>query len=234
MFSFLWVLTQSISTTSTGSFEEPSAYTRENNLRNAVCISKQGFNCAFQSRCYIFQIHFFFCKQKEVCSVAVSFRCFLKHVFELKRELKISSSCLAVWHPFLSATLSMTFPPVFFLAVSRRLPFDTWWNYHQIITELSGIPAEKINNSKHLFILIFPHSFYEPLQQVSVALSRPRLRVLMVTCGSTNCPLLGAVTSLPGAADRELAARSRRALDLGSAVLFLALKSKQEFCRRTA
>lgn len=60
MFSFLWVLTQSISTTSTGSFEEPSAYTRENNLRNAVCISKQGFNCAFQSRCYIFQIHFFF------------------------------------------------------------------------------------------------------------------------------------------------------------------------------
>lgn len=96
MFSFLWVLTQSISTTSTGSFEEPSAYTRENNLRNAVCISKQGFNCAFQSRCYIFQIHFFFCKQKEVCSVAVAFTCFLKHVFELKRELKISSSCLAV------------------------------------------------------------------------------------------------------------------------------------------
>lgn len=54
----------------------------------------------------------------------------------------------------------------------------------------------------------------------------------MVTCGSTNCPLIGAVTSLPGAADRELAARSRRVLDLGSAVLFLALKSKQEFCRR--
>lgn len=66
MFSFLSVLTQSISTTSTGSFsfEEPSAYTTENNLRNAVCISKQGFNCAFQSRCYIFQIHFFFVNRK--------------------------------------------------------------------------------------------------------------------------------------------------------------------------
>ena len=192
-----------------------SLYTAESNLRDAACISKQNCNCFLQSRCSMFQIEI-----SIILSVVISFGCFLKRIFVLKGLLKISSSFLVVLHSSVSLSLWH-----FHLNSPHCLSYllcDVVWNHYHIF-------HQKQNNSKLIFFFFL---FFFPLlsfkkSAVNRFCSIQESNVYFPGHPEVHfVPWHKAGSSLPVVLDWELTVSSCPVLNLGSAVLFLALKSK--------
>lgn len=129
----------------------------------------QNCNCFLRSRCSVFQMEI-----SITLSVAISFRCFLKHIFVLKGLLKISSSFLVVLHSSVSLYLwhfHLNFPHCLLYLLR-----DVVWNHYQIF-------HQKQNNSKLIFLFCFFSllSFKKSLQWIGFALSRKAVCIFLVT-----------------------------------------------------